>query len=661
MIFLFYFTLLDIQPERTDREFLLMNEAVIKIESGDTCGLMEILNSLKFFGYKKEADFLLGIYLLNSGNYKEAEKFLSLTEAPDYVKGMLSICSGKRLPTALMASLPDTLKFNLIFYTEDTVMIDSILSTLILPPVYKKIAEGYRLFLKGNYRKSSSIFKEVMGVCRKRIVMDYLFASLLGANNWKEIIELEERIKYDSPVKCFAVATAFYSLKKYSEAEKFFSAGTTSIYRVHFLYGLGWTEYRLRKYRKSVMAFNEFFREPIKKLVHPARYRLARAYLKLGDLKSLDIFKEIVRDSVKSSFDDDAMFLIGKVYFVINKEDSAKKYLLKTILDFPDSPWTPYAGRYLGDLFNREGDFKRAGQYYDLALKFNPPDKLKDELIYFRELMNYKQGKYRSTMEFYREFVNRYPDNSRMPEVMESMGELYINMGRYRKGIDVLKKLLEKPIDRDMGIRVVLKIFDAYQKIGKDEEGIGFVSDFIEKKCQDCDALYRALGEYYMGKDATGKAIEYFRKINGRELKPYALYMIGKAYFNTGFYGEAKVVLDEILTKFKDSPYYGRAYLLKLNSLSMEGLEEDLIAEFENMDQDLSMEAKREACLIVARYFCDREDERAIEYYLMAVECTGVNIQEQVKIYIEAADCAEKMGLLDKAEDLRNKAELLSR
>jgi len=38
-----------------------------------------------------------------------------------------------------------------------------------------------------------------------------------------------------------------------------------------------------------------------------------------------------------------------------------------------------------------------------------------------------------------------------------------------------------------------------------------------------------------------------------------------------------------------------------------------------------------------------------------------VNIQEQVKIYIEAADCAEKMGLLDKAEDLRNKAELLSR
>lgn len=140
MILFFFFTLLDIQPERTDRGFLLMNEAVIKVENGDTCGLMEILNSLKVFGYKKEADFLLGIYLLNSGNYREAENLLSLTGAPDYVKGILAIYSGKTLPTALMSSLPDTLKFNLIFYTEDTVMIDSILSTLYLPPVYKKIA-----------------------------------------------------------------------------------------------------------------------------------------------------------------------------------------------------------------------------------------------------------------------------------------------------------------------------------------------------------------------------------------------------------------------------------------------------------------------------------------------------------------------------------------
>jgi len=661
LILFFFFTLLDIQPERTDRGLILLNEAVVKIERGDTCGLMGILSLLKGSGYKNEADFLLGIYLLNSGNYREAENLLSLTGTPDYVKGILAIYSGKGLPVALMSSLPDTLKFNLIFYTEDTVLIDSILSTLNLPPVYKKIADGYRLFLKGKYSESASIFKDLLGIYRERIVRDYLYASLLGANKWREIIELEEKIKYDSPVKCFATATAFYSLKKYRDAEKFFSAGTTSIYRVHFLYGLGWTEYRLRKYRNSVKAFEAFFKEPIKNLVLPARYRLARAYLKLGDLKSLEIFKEMVRDSVKSSFDDDAMFLIGKVYFVINRLDSAKKYLLRTILDFPDSPWTPYAGRYLGDLFSRKRDYKKAGQYYDLALKFNPPEKLKDELIYYRELMNYKQGKYRSTIEFYREFVKRYPNNSRMPEVMESMGEFYINMGRYRKGIEVLKRLLEKPIDRDMGIRVVLKIFEAYQKIGKDEEGIKFVSDFIEKKCQDCDDLYRALGDYYMGKDVTGRAIEYFRKIKGRELKPYALYMIGKAYFNTGFYGEAKVVLDEILTKFKDSPYYWKAYLLKLNSLSMEGQEEDLISEVENMDQDLSMEAKREAYLILARYFCDREDARAIDYYLMAVEFSGVNIQKQVKIYIEAADCAEKMGMLDKAEDLRNKAELLSR
>ncbi len=634
-----------------------MKEIVNFFEKGEYDSVEKKIYELNIIGQKKEATILKNLVLIKRNDLDRID--FEIKEIPDYIKGIYLFNKFKILNKELFRELSDTLKFYLIFYLQDPKEIKEYVDALNLPAKYKDFANGYLLFKEKKYQEASFVFRNVYSLWKEDFILEILILSYTFSKNWDSIIYFENPTK--NPTINYCLGTAFYNKGMLEEARKVFSEETSGIYRKNSLFALGWINFRLERYKESINCFDTFLRENKNELEVPALYRIGRAYLRLWDMKSLNYFKEVFNRFPESDFADDAVYLTGKTYFNINITDSAKKYLYKLIVDYPDSRWYPFCVQYLGDIYFNAKDYQKAKMYYDQVVKCNLSKTNLDEINFKIEYSDYMIGKYKGELEFYKSFISKYPESSKIPELYEKIGDIYSSSKRYKDAIKYWEKIVQEYKSYQNIQEVLIKLFKAYTKIEEVEKGINLIELEIERGLKDINNLLKEIGDFYFESGDYTEAINYYNRIQDEKLKSIVYYKIGYSYYKLELLDETKVIIKSLLEDYPNSPFYDNGFLLLLQCIIKEGNEEEINELLNFKKYKISNETKIEANISAGYFFCSKRDARAIDYFTKAIVLCENDIEKASKIFFIAADCAEKLGLKEKAADLRTKGEILKK
>lgn len=585
---------------------------------------------------------------------------LELREIPDYIKGIYLFNKFKILDKNLFREINDTLRFNLIFYIDDTEEIKRYVDSLNLPQVYGDFTNGYILFKEKKYSEASIVLRNVYNAWKEDFIAELVILSYSFSKNWDSVISFTKELSLN-PTMSFCLGTAFYNKGMFKEALHIFKEETTGIYRKNAIFALGWINFRLEKYKESISCFEKFLKENKDELEVPALYRIGRAYLRIWDKKALDYFKEISRRFPESDFADDAVYLLGKTYFNLNLADSSKKYLFKMITDYPESKWVPYCIQYLGDIYFNDKDYKKSKMYYDIALKYKLSKPYLDEIQFKMEYAEFMMGKYKSTLEFYKTFVSNYPENSKVSELFEKIGDIYSVSKRFNEAIKYWEKIIQEYRDYQNIQEVILKLFKAFTKTKESERGIQLIEEEIEKGIKGKDNLLKEIGDYFFEGGEYTNAINYYDRIEDEKLKSLTYYKIGYSYYKLELIEETKIIIKSLLKDYPNSPFYDKSFLLLLQCLMKEGNEEEINDILNFKEYKISEETKIEANILVADFYCSKGDIRAIDYYTRAITLCGNDFNKASDIFFIAANCAENLGLKEKAADFKSKGEILKK
>lgn len=516
------------------------------------------------------------------------------------------------------------------------------------------------MFREKKYKDAASILRKVYNDWKEDFISELLVLSYTFSKNWDSIISVTKDSK-QNPTINYCLGIAFYNKGMFDEAGKIFETETTGIYRKNALFALGWINFHLGNYKASISCFEIFLKENKDELEVPSLYRIGRAYLRLWDMKALNYFREISRRYPNSDFADDAVYLLGKTYFNINMTDSAKKYLFKLVVDYPDSRWYPFCVQYLGDINFNSKDYGKAKMYYENAVKYKFSKAYLDELYFKIEFSEYMMGKYKGELEFYKSFVSKYPENSKIPELYEKIGDIYSTSKRFKEAIKYWEKIIKDYNNYQNIQEVLLKLFKTYGKTQDIDKGIQLIEEEIGKGIKGKDNLLKEVGDYFYESGEYSSAINYYCRLEDEKLKSLIYYKLGYSYFKLDLINETKVIIKSLLEEYPDSPFYDKGFLLLLQCLMKEGNEEEIIDILNFKEYKITNDTKIEANISVGSFYCSKGDAKALDFYTRAIVLCENNFEKASNIFFIAADCAENLGLKEKAADLRSKGELLKR
>jgi len=524
------------------------------------------------------------------------------------------------------------------------------------------IAKGFWYLEKNMPNKALKAFKKI----KKKD--DYIISGMISAYLLKRNYEKAFNILKNIDIKNYELEVYFgesaYGTRNYPLAESIFTQLTKyPEWKSKAYYGLGWTFYQTHFYKQSAKSFKKFLETNHRKgLIPYAIYRIGRAYLKIGDAKNgLYYMKQIVEKYPETSLYDDALFLLGKINFVLNNFTTAKEYLLKMAIDSPESRWLPYAYKYVGDICVGQKDYKKAINYYKMAMLDGAPSILSDEIKYKIEILKYKAGIYKTLIQAKKSFVNLYPESEKVPSVLLEIGDFYYAGGRLRKAIHYYKTVYEKYKEDEICGESLLKLSRALREMKKQKKAISYLEELSKREGYFALA-HKIIGDIYYDDEIFQKAVDEYVKVvedKNNIFSEYAQLRITNAYMNLGLFREARVALTKFIRDYPNSNNLLRVYKKLANTYYQEGMFEDYINILEQGADKFTGKERGDFFLLMARAYCQLNDTNAISYYLSAAQLFGTLRLKAANALKEGAKCASQLNLPEKSQELEDAAQAL--
>lgn len=650
----FYQLPLLIEPSFVKKEEAYLNLAVIDIRLNELERALNEAKKAAYYDRKTEATYLEGvIYHLKGDNEKATLKFKELNqwEYTCFLENLYILSMEKGLPPQIKKTLPDSLSFYFIFHEKDTSKILNQIDNSILPLWQNFLGRGYLCYKREKYRRALNYFNESYKIRPAKYTGIYIISTLFQLNEFDSLLSFKDKNSINTPLTNYLKGEAFYKKGEIETAMQIFLYDTNSEYKIHAMFGAGWSKYHLAKYSESAKLFERFLEVyEEKELKQYALYRLARAQLKQGKVESLEHFKRIVKEYPDSPLRDDACLLLGKINFLLNNYEEAIKWLNLFTEEFPSSRWAPNVYKYLGEIFKNKEEYDTALNYYEkiLSLSWASSDLL-DEARYSIEEIKWKKGEYPTKINMYKAFSNKYPKSRRTPSLLLKIGEYYHAAKRYDLAIQFNNKILLNHPESEEANESLWILVKIYQEMGDRKGAIELLKKGLQERPGLKNEINLKLGEIYYETGELKKSIEYYKKVTSNTLKPYTLYQISSIYQELGFFKEARIPLKDIIDNFQASEYLDEAYLLIAKTYMHDG---SLKKAIEILNEGLAKLENKEIGPLLsfkAEIYCEFKDEEALDLYLESFKLTYDN-KKKIKILENGRKCAIRLNRYDKAE-----------
>ncbi|MEO0292635.1 MAG: tetratricopeptide repeat protein [candidate division WOR-3 bacterium] len=653
-----YILPLSVEPSFVEKGEAYLNLAVIDIKLKDFDRASRELKKASFYGRKKEAIYLEGVINYLKGDIEKAVSNFKKIDEWEYIfflENLYTLSLGNPIEKEIINKFPDSLGFYFVFYEEDSLKILDWLGKASIPLWQNFLGRGYLCYEGGKYRRALNYFRESYKIKETQLTGVYIIATLFQLSEFDSLISFQERASINTPLTNYLKGEAYYKKGKMEKALEIFLSDSFPFYETHKLFGAGWCMYQLGEYSQSVSLFKKFldiYKEG--ELKQYALYRIGRALLKQGKVESIDYFKEIVEKYPSSPLRDDAYLLLGKINFLLNKEDEAIRWFELLLKEYPSSSWLPIAYKYLGEIFLNKEEFGKAYRCYKeiLSLKGISLDLL-DEAQYKILEIRWRRGEFPTKIHMYKVFVEKYPKSPRTPSLLLKIAEYYEVAKRYDLAIQFNKKVL---FDYPGSLEAKEALFNAvrvYEEMGEFPKAIELLENNIEGEPDLKEKIYLKLGENFAKMRDFKKAIEYYKKVSTDSLKPYSLYQIALLYQELGFLEEARIPLRNIIEKFPDSDYIGKTYLLLAKTYFQEGALKTAIEILNKGLKNLGDKETGELLSFKATIYCELNDEEALELYLESANKI-TDRKSKIEVLEKGRECAIRLNKTDKVELFEN-------
>ncbi len=447
-------------------------------------------------------------------------------------------------------------------------------------------------------------------------------------------------------------AEAFYQLKMYDKAlqdyKSFKSIADSNLTPEHNFvdYQKGYVYFKQKNYTNAIASFKKFI-----KANSNDSERINDAYLRLGDSYYVtSLYKNAIKfyDKAKKSntkASDYALFQTALSYGFLKNNTKKIKQLNQLVSSYPKSSYRDDALFILGGVYTVSDRTNEAMTTYNRLLKLYPRSPFVARVLLKKGLIYYNNNQNEKAIQVYKETVKKFPNTAFAQEAVRNARQIYVDIGRvddyakwvsgldfinvsnaeidndmyesadkqyvmgnYAKAIPAFKKYLQnfpKGLHALQAHFYLAQSYENQNKFDKTKKHYSYVIAQAQNEFTE-QALAR-LAQYYLDKDKWEKALPILIELEAiaehAQNSIYAQSNLMKAYYNKEDYGKAVSYAEKLLSRSGvTARVKSDAQIIIARSAMKTGDENKARAAYKNVESIAMGELKAEA-LFYNAYF----------------------------------------------------------
>jgi len=198
----------------------------------------------------------------------------------------------------------------------------------------------------------------------------------------------------------------------------------------------------------------------------------------------------------------------------------------------------------LGNLYRSQKQFDKALKSYEEVKKKYKTSEYNDDADYFSAITLITLNKNEEAFKILSNFSTNYPKSDRLPEALNTFGNLYFRAEKYDAAISMFKNAIKLTNDRVLEANIMSNLIKTYTLTSFWDAAQGMAREYVEKFPDAEDKIDKkiVIAQAYINLNQFQNAIEYLRKIkleSDSEREPEIQYYIGEALLKSGQYEDA--------------------------------------------------------------------------------------------------------------------------
>lgn len=337
---------------------------------------------------------------------------------------------------------------------------------------------------------------------------------------------------------------ALYQAGKFDEAEQAFTAALEKLRsadpkRAEALYGLSWSLFEQKKFRRAIASFDRFLDE------NPKNERVIEATLRKADC-----------------------------YFFLRDYEIASELYASLAQVRRASRSAEYAAFQLGMSFIQRGETERGVEHLRGFLQRHS-ESMYVEVAHFNIAWAYfSREQYQRANEDFRRFEQKYPESQLMPRVLLNSGDAFYNLAMYDSARVYYQRLIEAYPTSLLLADAINGLQFTYQAQGRGREAVAAIDTLIAGRSNagGKEDLVLQKADILFGQGDFGQAaMEYLRTLELRpsnSVKARALHQLGRIYEFEHNHTVAASFFERVAAEFPESELAPTS-LLSLGNMSM--------------------------------------------------------------------------------------------
>ena len=369
-------------------------------------------------------------------------------------------------------------------------------------------------------------------------------------------------------------------------------------------YGLGWSELQARRYDMAITTFQTLTKGN-DSLAAAALYQIGAIHVTRRDTTSaLAALHELVWRLPYESFSDNAYNVLGRIHYRRGNYDSARRYLMITARQFPESDVRVEAFHLLGEAYAALRQFDNAQYSFSRVRKLgDSTDPLVSHALYREGVMLYYIGRFNSAIDrlrtyvanypegenideatfwlaeslyqdgtideaerFYAEVVERWPKSRYRGEAMYGVAWSEFRQKKFKESIRSFQTFIDAYPDNDNAVEATIRMADAYRFLRQYDKAIAVYESVggrggTGKRAEEARVrlaeAFVEMGDIPRAVATYSDLVKRFPK-SGR-VDDYA-YAVGATWFRGGNDSSAIIELERFLREYPESEYRPNAF-----------------------------------------------------------------------------------------------------
>lgn len=422
----------------------------------------------------------------------------------------------------------------------------------------------------------------------------------------------------------------------------------------YMMYAKGYIYYKRGYFKRSIGILEQMTQIARNSVLKGnAMYLIGKNYFMLGDYANMEKSLQMVKnDLIPSDFRKNAIFLDGKGMFFNGDYRKAAVKLEEFIAIYPEDFLTPYAYQILAQSYFYMGKYTKSLSYIE---SIKNPEFVVDKLVLMKYFIDYKQGLYGDSISAYISFIDREKNNPLRKDAYEY---IIANSDIMELKIDYLRKYLaEFPDNEDFSTYVgpAIDYIVFYERFSD----IYWFADMLSRYMNPCrDDVFSALLDKMYELNMNTQIVEFYSKYADNYINEdyMTVYRVARILMSSKDYDGAQLLLQHIYELQSD---YADSAIIMLG---------DIYYNTDNIEGISTLISQCEEPVILGFLYRNKGDilnrerdyQHAVNTYIISAEMFGEERNDAAVSLISAARSAYANNDADYAHILLERASVLA-